>query len=129
MNLELDNVEPIKRGEEKSSISKLPNEIIMNIMKQLDWNSKDRLEFGLTCQRFWNIMLRSRKPEETSELLVRNETTAKKLLKWEETLSFVSTVLYGANIWDYRYMGSVTKLFGVRLILEIETSNKTDRTS
>jgi hypothetical protein len=96
MNLQSDIEEYIKGGDENSSISlhELPAEILMKIFKILPNQQWAVLEFGLTCRRFWNIMLASREPKEPSLLLIRNQAIAEKIFKWKETLSYVSVVGY-----------------------------------
>ena len=72
-------------------MDELPTEIIMSIVKMLP-NFEDRMALGLTSQRYWDIMIQSRSPEDPSLQFVENQALAKKVLNWVETRPFVSMV-------------------------------------
>ena len=93
-------------------MDELPTEIIMIIVKMLP-NFEDRMALGLTSQRYWDIMIQSRSPEDPSLQFVENQALAKKVLNWVETRPFVSMVTYEKS-------GFVS----ITLNLEIETSKK-----
>ena len=76
-------------------------------------NFEDRMALGLTSQRYWDIMIQSRSPEDPSLQFVENQALAKKVLNWVETRPFVSMVTYEKS-------GFVS----ITLNLEIETSKK-----
>ena len=96
----------------KEVMDELPTEIIMSIVKMLS-NFEDRMAFGLTSQRYWDIMIQSRSPEDRSLQFVENQALAKNALNWVETRPFVSMVTYEKS-------GFVS----ITLNLEIETSEK-----
>ena len=61
-------------------MDELPTEIVMSIVKMLP-NFEDRLAFGLTRQRYWDIMIQSRSPEDPSLQFVWPSYLAKKVLQ------------------------------------------------
>ena len=60
-------------------MDELPTETIMSIVKMLP-NFEDRMAFGLTSQRYWDIMIQSRSPEDPSLQVVKNQALVKKFL-------------------------------------------------
>ena len=88
----------------------LPPEIIMTIVKMLP-NFEDRMAFGLTSQRYWDIMIQSRYPGDPSLQLIKNHALAKKALNWIETRRFVSMVAYDKSRFVF-----------IMLDLELETN-------
>ena len=82
-------------------MDELPTEIIMTIVKMMP-NFEDRMAFGLTSQRYWDIMIQSRSPEDPFLQLVENHTLAREVLNWVETRRFVSYIGVGivlVHLW------------------------------
>ena len=78
-------------------IDEIPTEIIMITVKMLP-NFEDRMAFGLTSRRYWDIMIQSRSPEDPCLQLVENHTLAREVLNWVETRGFVSYIGVGI-VW------------------------------
>ena len=91
-------------------MDELPTETIMSIVKMLP-NFEDRMAFGLTRQRYWDIMIQSRSPEDPSLQFIEDEALAKKVLNWLETRRFVSMVAYDKSEFVF-----------IMLDLELETN-------
>ena len=91
-------------------INEIPTEIIMITVKMLP-NFEDRMAFGLTSRRYWDIMIQSRSPEDPSLQFIEDEALAKKVLNWVETRRFVSMVAYDKSRFVF-----------IMLDLELETN-------